>query len=233
MSIITRDTTLGVVEVWRARVDRPASDVRELAMLLDQDERSRAERFVRAEDRTRFIVSHGVLRKLLAERLGSAAAAIRFEVLRYGKPFVPDSDWQFSLSHSGDFMLCAFARNLQVGADIEQMRLMPDYEAIAERYFANEERRQLRELPDGRRQEGFFRIWTLKEAYLKATGEGLNFPLSDFDVSLSPVGLLRAAGRPDEEKKWGMAAFSPHPGYQGAIAVEGGQCQLTHHSWDF
>ncbi len=208
------------------------SDVRELAALLDQDERSRAERFVRAEDRTRFIVSHGVLRKLLAERLGSAAAEIRFEALRYGKPFVPHSAWQFSLSHSGDFMLCAFARNLQLGVDIEQMRSMPDYDSIAERYFADDERRQLRELPDGRRQEGFFRIWTLKEAYLKATGEGLNFPLSDFDVNLNPVGLLRAAGRPDEEKKWGMAAFSPHPGYQAAIAVEGHQWTLSRHSWD-
>lgn len=209
------------------------SDVRELAALLDQDERSRAERFVRAEDRTRFIVSHGVLRKLLAERLELPAAGISFEARHHGKPFVPNSDWHFSLSHSGDYMLCAFTRHLQLGVDVEQMRLMPDYAAIAERYFADEERRQLRELPEEHRRQGFFRIWTLKEAYLKATGEGLSFPLSGFDVSLNPVGLLRVAGRPDEEKKWGMATFSPHPDYQAAIAVEGGPCRLSHHSWDF
>ena len=222
-----------MVEVWHARVDRPVSGVRELAVLLDPEERARAERFVRAEDRTRFIVSHGVLRKLLAERVGLLAAEIRFEARRHGKPFVPNSDWQFSLSHSGDYMLCAFTRHLQLGVDVEQMRSMPDYESIAERYFADEERRQLRALPDGQHRQGFFRIWTLKEAYLKATGEGLSFPLVDFDVSLDPVGLLRVAGRPDEEKKWGMAAFSPHPDYQAAIAVEGLQWTLSHHTWDF
>ncbi len=124
--------------------------------MLGRDERSRAERFVRAEDRRRYIVSHGVLRRLLGERLGIGPSEVGFETLPRGKPFVPNSHWHFSLSHSGDLMAVALARSLQLGVDVEQMRPMDDYNLIAERYFAGDERRQLQALPDAQRQEGFF-----------------------------------------------------------------------------
>src|SRR2546423_7139939 len=95
-----------------------------------------------------------------------------------------DGSLQLNVSHSAGIVLLAFTRRREIGVDIEQIRRDFDLPAIANRFFSVEEQEQLARMSDQERPEGFFRCWTRKEAYIKATGDGLSLPLSQFDVSL-------------------------------------------------
>ena len=105
---------------------------------------------------------------------------------------------------------------------------MEDVEAIAQRFFSAQENAELMLLEKAARQKAFFCCWTLKEAYVKATGDGLAQPTEAFDVGFvrgGPVGLLNVVGKPEEVFRWELLGFSPAPHYVGAIAVEG-------HDWE-
>ena len=111
-----------------------------------------------------------------------------------------------------------------MGVDVEYLRDMPRAEDLARRFFSPEEHADIMRLPSGRRQEGFFRCWTAKEAYVKATGTGFSFPMDQFSVSLSsdePARLIRVAGDPEAPQSWSMTAFNPETGYQAALAAQG------------
>jgi len=130
---------------------------------------------------------------------------------------------EFNLSHAHGLALYAVTRNRRVGIDVEWVRPDLATDAIAEQFFSPYEVATLRSLHDGLRTEAFFHCWTRKEAYIKARGEGLIFPLCQFDVSLTPeepAVLLKTRGDPSEAAHWSMQALSPGPGYVAAVAVE-------------
>jgi 4'-phosphopantetheinyl transferase len=216
------------VHVWRAMLDHPGTVARRLGRILSPDEQRRAERFRSESDRGRFIVGRGSLRRILSRYLEVAPEEL---VLRYGaqgKPMLAESrgdlPLQFNLSHSQGLALLAIARGRPVGIDIEQIRPVVDAEQIVARFFSAPERAEFAQLPDGQRLEAFFRGWTRKEAYLKATGAGLSLPLDQFAVSLSPgepPRLVDVAERPLEAGRWTLLDLAPGPGYLGAVAVKG------------
>src|SRR5205807_4072981 len=96
------------------------------------------------------------------------------------------ADLRFSVSHSEDVALLAFARGREIGVDIEAIRADADYCGVAQSFFSRQEQETLRALPAGRQCEAFFACWSRKEAYIKARGMGLSLPLDQFDVSLTP-----------------------------------------------
>ena len=107
--------------------------------------------------------------------------------------------------------------------DIEKIRLDVDTEALAERFFSVRERAGLRALPDHLRVAGFFACWTRKEAFLKATGEGLSFPLTDFSVSTHPdlpPQVEEIRGDIEAGKKWFLTDIDVGDGYRGAMASD-------------
>jgi 4'-phosphopantetheinyl transferase len=125
--------------------------------------------------------------------------------------------------------LLAFTRRRDIGVDVEQVRSDFDLEAIARRFFSPDEQRQLAAIAPEQKPEAFFRCWTRKEAYIKATGDGLSLPLSQFDVSVEiggPNALL--ATRPDdsEAQHWHLQGVPAGPGYAAALCVRGGDWKL-------
>jgi 4'-phosphopantetheinyl transferase len=131
---------------------------------------------------------------------------------------------EFNVSHSGSVAVLAFARGRALGVDVEQLRENFDHEAIACRFFSEEEQRQLAALQPSERYQGFFRCWTRKEAYIKAQGTGLSLPLHQFDVSLKP-GEVNALlfTRPDsaEAARWSLQEVLAGDGYIAALCVSG------------
>jgi 4'-phosphopantetheinyl transferase len=192
--------------------------------MLAPAERARAGRYRFARDRDRFIVRRGVLRALVARRLGCAPAAIRFACGECGKPSLERSDLRFNASHSRGMALYVFARGFEVGCDLERRDPRLAAERVAECIFSPAELRALRELAPALRTAAFFNGWTRKEAYLKARGCGLSQPPDSVEVSLAPGDpalLLRGCAG------WSVRAFELEGGYHAAVVAPGTDWRLA------
>ncbi len=145
------------------------------AQCLKPDEQQRAAKFRFAQDQQRFVWARGWLRHTLARYLDQPPAALRFAYGAHGKPRLADAPWlQFNLSHAHECMVLAIARNIVVGVDVEYQGRTLNYLELAERFFTSAEIQRLRTTPTHLLAQHFFDLWTVKEAYLKATGEGLS-----------------------------------------------------------
>ncbi len=223
----------GEVYVWEARVSKNSTHEHEMSKLLDDDERQRAARFRFASDRTQYVVAHGLLRTILARCVSEAPERLRFETGRWGKPSlsepVAQRSVEFSLSHSGDYILIAAALDRIVGADVE--RWAPDirHDELAESCFSQAERAELAGLPDGDKAAAFFAGWTRKEAYVKALGVGVALGLDYFDVSLAPcpAGIpVTDRRQPSVVRDWSLRDIALAPGYSAAVVAQGRTWQL-------
>jgi 4'-phosphopantetheinyl transferase len=226
------------VHVWRAGIALDPGRLQELRKTLGAEERARAEQFRYAEDRDHFIAAHGLLRAILAGYLDVSAGDLQFRERSHGKPALsapPGVEWlQFNMSHSHDLALYAVRRDRQVGVDLEKLRSDVDLDAIARRFFSPREAASLLALPSRVRREAFFNCWTRKEAFIKATGEGVVRPLPDFDVSLvpgEPAALLSTRPDPAEAPRWRVVELVPGPGYAAALVAQGAGWQLSCWQW--
>lgn len=216
------------VHIWRASLKQPAERVQTLRQTLTTDERERAGRFHFQRDHDHFIVARGFLRSLLGLYLNSRPEVFRFTYTSYGKPVLsepaPQKKLCFNVSHSHESVVYAFTWGREIGVDVEYHRPDVASEEIAERFFSENEVRDLFGLPEAQRAGAFFNCWTRKEAYIKARGEGLSHPLHQFDVSLrpgEPAALLATRGDPDELSRWTITAFDTEENYSAAVVVEG------------
>ncbi len=194
---------------------------------LSADERVRARRFRFDADRRRFVAAHAALRSVLAGYLDAAPASVVFTTGPRGKPMldaaIHGAALRFNLSHSHELALVVVARDRDVGIDVERMRVLPELPGIVARFFSAAERATLDRLPPDHRLHAFFRLWTVKEAYLKACGDGLARGLDQLDVELAPDergASVRALDRPDEGRRWELFSLTPAAGYVAAVAVD-------------
>ncbi len=171
-------------------------------LVLAPPELERAQRLPDDRARGRWVASRAFLRRTLAPEVGADPGDLELKVSEAGKPFLDGGPW-FSLSHSGDHALLAVSAGAPVGADLERVREGLAEAPSAERYFSEPERTELQSLEGSQRVQRFFQLWTLKEAYLKATGEG---------VAGTRLGALPAGG-------W-VSERPPAPeGYAAAVVV--------------
>lgn len=219
--------------VWLAHLPAVRPHLARLTASLSLDERERAARFRTDDLRVNWQLARGLLRTILSRYCGLAAGDIRFDLNAHGKPGLavgPAAELFFNVSHSGEYAAFALTRAGRVGVDIETMReRMPQAMDIAQRYFAPEETEFLRALAGPDRPRGFFRLWTFKEAFVKARGDGLFSGLSRFAISLEPEPGLSVEGRPALD--WNLRAFPETSGLAGAIAVEARSVSFRFHRW--
>lgn len=185
---------------------------------LSTEECARADRYHFERDRARFIAGRSHLRRILAAYLGQSPRRLGLEPDAAGKPCVPG--WlHFNLSHSHDLAVLAVAR-FEIGIDLEHIRPIDD--SIADMFFSPTEVIALRSLPLSDRQIGFFNCWTRKEAFVKALGMGLSYPLERFCVSVDPnaeARVLSVVDDPAARSSWALHHFQPAPHFIGAIAA--------------
>ena len=227
---------IGRVDVWRVRLDAPPMAGSE-GNVLSPDEIARASRFHFEKDRIHFTRCRSALRGLLAGYLAIPAAEIRFEYLASAKPQLAAEQnpraLQFNVSHSAGMALIAVGSEHRLGVDIEKIRSDVDTALLAERFFSLRERAGLQALPEHLRVPGFFACWTRKEAFLKAIGDGLSFPLADFSVTTHPdldPELEEISGNTEAGKQWFLADLSVFDGYRATVAVEGAFFRLETYS---
>ena len=216
------------IDIWWLRLTGGLIESSKYRHLLSAAELERAERFRFEHLQHEFIIGHGALRLILADYTGAPADQLEFTRGDHGKPKLRDSPIQYNMSHSGSLLVCGVTTAAELGVDVEQIRPMRDSEAIANRFFSPSEAAVLAGLPEGERNAAFFRCWTRKEAFLKATGDGLTRSLGSFEVAFAPgerPRFLRIDG--DDPARWTLAAFDPTPGYTAAVAIPGGAIAVT------
>lgn len=225
-----------VIHVVRFRLDEPLTG---FDAVLDERERERANRFIRECDRRRFIRAHALMRHVLGRFTGCAPHVLRFTAGAYGKPRLADAsiDIQFNLSHAGERALLAVALGRQVGVDVEHTdALTPTaFADLPSRWLAPGEAHALRRLPAALQPHAFVRCWTRKEAFVKALGRGLTYPLRRFEVSVtsdhSPQLLLACDDDPSAIHKWRIVSVPMESGYAAALAASVGHWRIV--SWRY
>jgi 4'-phosphopantetheinyl transferase len=237
---VTAPPAAGEVEVWTVRLDAETAPCALLDAgaapyaLLDDGERERAARLRDEGRRARFVAAHAALRAITGARLGRAPERLRFARGPFGKPELLDGDGLFvNLSHSDGIALVALAA-APVGVDVERWRSAAAATRIAERYFPPAEREAVAAAPAGPGAGGraalFARLWTRKEACVKAEGARLGDGLS---LPVRGGGLLavHCAGGA-LTGTWRVADLTPARGYAGAVAVTGSRpFRIVVRSW--
>lgn len=216
------------------RFDSPAATVfecRQAALLddwpaywavLDDGERARAERFVVDQVKRRFVLSHAALRLILARRLGGDWRDIRYDTVANGKPCLAGSAAgrpEFNMSHSGDLMVVALSDDHPVGVDVEAWRPIDRVRGLAETILAARELAAFDGLSPEEASRVLLRLWTFKEALVKALGLGLSveprsIALPDSILGGDPGGELLFRGiswRLHDLGAAGYAAALAHP----------------------
>jgi len=228
----------GELHLWKASLSVTPHQQERLFATLNNEERDRADRFVIHLVRDRFIVARAALRDILGKYLGRPASEVHFAYGEHGKPELADdgSGICFNLSHTRNVAIYGVIRHFRVGVDVECLD-RPTYTdrlKLAERFFSASESRTLESLPEDRQDAAFLRCWTRKEAFVKAIGEGLTCPLSEYDVTLTeydPPALTATRWDPSEAGRWSLLGLKPEPGYIAAIAVEGPPPHLSTWQW--
>ena len=214
------------VHVWAARLDLPSEALVRLASFLSHDESQRAACFRFDTHRDRFIAARGILRSLLGHYLHSGPGKLQFEYGPNGKPTLAapfaESGVTFNLAHSEDLALIAVTRLGPIGVDVEQIRPVSDVDELVARFFSPRETALFQTLPTSQKNAAFFNLWTRKEAWLKATGEGIAHSLNRVEVTFlpgEPAQLLGLPETPGLKVDWALRELTPATGFVAAVAL--------------
>lgn len=172
--------------------------------------------------REQFLRGRFHLKSLLYQRLGILPSKIEFELHGEGKPVLKNNSQglDFNISHSGDYLVIGFSSTKKIGVDLEQLREGPRVIAISERQFQPEEHQKLlaAKNPD-ERSLLFTKIWSAKEALIKARGGGVFKHSHDILLDVSHWGLLRLPEEFGDIQKWHLEIFQPFPNYVCSFAL--------------
>lgn len=225
LALRTQPLTGSDLHIWAALLSGSPDELAYFHSLLNAEEKARAERFYFERDRNRYIFGRGILRTLLAGYLGIEAAEIR---MTYGPQRKPELEslphkktLQFNLAHSNEWAAYIFGWDRPLGIDLEYVRPLPDVDDLAKRFFSPRESKLIHSLSGDQKWDTFFKIWTCKEAILKAHGSGLTLPLDQFEISLDANGAVTLASVGAETTqlaKCHLEIVELVAGYRSAIA---------------
>lgn len=196
-----------------------------MSQVLSPPEREQSRRFAFDRDRRSYIAAHWLLRTALSRYLAVEPVRWEFTSGLFGKPRIAAPSegvsLQFNLSHSSGIVACAVTRAGEVGVDVETVATR-EFLDLARRFFAPAEVRQLEGLSEFQRPQAFYRIWTLKEAYIKARGEGLSLDLSRFaflDVFGDEIRIRFGEDWEDRADDWQFFRIVPDEAHLVAAAI--------------
>ena len=210
-----------MVEVYGVNIEGGLEDS-EFQRLLEKistEKRSKVLRRRKRMDARGILVSDILIRSLLIKRYGLKNEQIKFEYNQNLKPRIPQlSDFHFSVSHSGQWVLTAAGAS-PLGADIERVAPSADLLDLAMKYFRWTEYEFLVSKPEDEIVDRFFELWTLKESFVKAIGEGLRVPLDSFALNMEDSSNIHLM---DETKSrfWRFKQYEFPGGYKAAVCSE-------------
>lgn len=210
------------IHVWRVLTKKFVHKLDYYWQILSKEEQQQAKKFIQLKHQERFIITHGILRQVLASYLNTTFDQIKFTNNKFGKPLLvknlSNKVINFNISHSKDVALFCFAKNSTIGIDVEFKRQDIEIKEIAKRFFTAKENTSLDHFPEKQKLEIFFTYWTCKEAFIKAIGKGLSYPLNKFEIDVNTLELC--INDPEyQTTKWSLIKFEPYSDYAAAIAI--------------
>lgn len=201
----------------------PPADALEVARfldLLDDDEQAQAAKFKLAPDRAAYITAHALLRTTLAVLAGGSPRLLRFAPDAQGRPqIIPANPIRFSLAHCRRFVACVVCRDFDVGIDIEDLS-RPEVQWRDSMVFLPDQERAYIEAGDAEgRRDRFFRLWTMREAFAKASGMGLARALETVEFDLDPYVVRLADGSISAGNEWQFECLSISGEFALAVAA--------------
>ncbi|MEA5537232.1 4'-phosphopantetheinyl transferase family protein [Crocosphaera sp. XPORK-15E] len=232
-SFPTKSITLNNLDVnlWCMNLDLSKDQVDERFHILNDQEQIKAKRFQFEQHQRRFIVARSTLKIILSRYLNIPPDQITFEYSPLGKPKLSNEinsqKIEFNLSHSQELAIYGITCDRLIGVDVEYIRPMPDAEQLAKRFFCPQEAEKINTLSSPDKDKAFFQLWTAKEAYLKATGEGISGGLDKVEIFLdSPLQLINLP-------HWQLLSFTPQTDYLAAIVVAGNLGNVSYWKADY
>ncbi|MDH5326662.1 MAG: 4'-phosphopantetheinyl transferase superfamily protein [Gammaproteobacteria bacterium] len=214
------------IHVFTTQITDLAQEPR-LSQYLNETEQQRAARFLNPEHGRRFSQVRGLLRMWLGTYLQQSPQSVQFNYNRYGQPSVSDKDRQtplyFNISHSGDMAAFIFG-TVRVGIDVEQHKPMKNLNGMS-RYISHpKELAEFEQLDEEAAYTAFFRLWTRKEAYIKANGQGLSMGLRSIYIGTQREPESRVEYKDRIQSNWlikdlAIPSTNGLP-YQLAVAIE-------------
>ncbi|WP_339704461.1 4'-phosphopantetheinyl transferase superfamily protein [uncultured Kriegella sp.] len=226
----------GQIQVWV--IDkRELNDRDSYLRYLSNDELEKAQKFRFEKDFSTYVIARGILKKLLSKYIRTPTDAIGFVYGDYGKPKLKNSNTiHFNVSHSNEMIVLAVAQDTQVGVDVEYRNDTINLMEIANTVFTETEIEFLNSLQNKEVSQGFYHLWTRKEAFIKLSGYGLSMPIALPKISVlkDQVELLDKVSPKQNLLKWDcvLRSFSPDPDYAAAIVASEGSQMMAFMNWN-
>jgi 4'-phosphopantetheinyl transferase len=222
------------LHVWQANIEITSTQAQAIYPLLSPTEKDRAENFKFDTHRLKFIAARANLRKILSYYLLMRPESICFTENQYGKPMLDSTQHPsgifFNLSHAHKIALYAISPVENIGIDIEFMDRKVDFDGIATRFFSKKESQHIQSITAiEKKTRDFFKIWTAKEAFIKAVGRGLSFPLKEFDISFKKgkVFLAHIDGDTYQARDWVLFPLEVPSDYQACVCIQSEMPELN------
>lgn len=173
------------IEIYALKIEALESDLfNKLLTCINAEKRMRIKKYRRMKDKYEALLSELLIRYIIIKKLNICNYSIKFNKGEFGKPFLENiSDFYFNISHSVEWIICAIDME-NIGVDIEKIRNIK-YKEVAQNFFSEGEYRFIFSNGEKEEQNNFFRVWTLKESYIKACGKGFAIPLKDFGIDIN------------------------------------------------
>lgn len=208
-----------MVEVFGVKILRQFDHFK-LQHLLGHNVLTKIKQYYNIQDMQRTVVGDLLVRSLLSNKLNLSNKQLRFSTDKYGKPFLLNTNKvHYNISHSGEWVVCGIDY-LPLGIDIEE--ILPINFEIAKRFFTKDEYNDLLCTKESERLKYFYSLWTLKESYLKAKGEGLSLPLNSFSVKIN--GSTIKLQTQDRFEKWSLRQYNFDSNYKLSLCAKNDFC---------
>lgn len=221
------------IHVWVSRLDVAPGVSAVFGASLSEGEQMRAKQFRFRQHQSRFIAGRGLLRAIVSRYLQVEPARVEFKYNLHGKPELTrpfdGSGIHFNLAHSEDLALLAVTKIGPVGIDVERIRVNRDARELVNWFCSPRERELFENLAAHEKQLAFFNLWTRKEAFLKATGEGITQLLSQIEVAFrpgEPARFIAVSGDSEKASRWSVHDLSPASDFAAAVAIQAKNVRL-------
>ena len=211
-----------IVEIWHGKITAEDSHYQAYWRVLDEAEQAHAGKIKNALLHKRFVEVHGRLRNVLAQTLNQPPEKIWIKKAEHGKPYLADyPELAFNLSHSADRLIIAIGWNCQLGVDIEFCKQRINLPGLVDKCFAEEEAAYWTKLPETKKIQAFYRFWTRKEAFVKATGYGIGLGLNHCAINPdNPTEFLRVPGNCGKASEWHVLDIDLGEGICSALVAD-------------